>query len=578
VLKALPPLVILVFWGLTLIGCTSLKLQRKGQEETLLPAVLERAQTSSAKADTLQRLLIAELAGQKGDYALALENYLKVAAEVSEPWVAERATQIALYLNDAEKARAALRLWLERDPQALGAHKVALLLALQARDKEAAVAHFSKVLELVKDNAAEVLLDILRFMDQNMSKEAALEIIEAVSRNFPRSPEISYAYAMLALRAGDPKLALEQISRAVALRPDWPKLKLLQGQLLASLGEDRKARQILKELVKKHPQDVQIRLLYVQLLLRQEAFAQALSELERILKQAPNHPDALYAYALVNLQQGREEKAESALRRLLKQAKWRGEAYFYLGRIALRKGQLAKALEWFDKVEEGKDLVFDAQVQAVTVLTKLRRVQEALERLERLRERFADRKLPLYLLEAELQTNLKDYEAAFTLLTQALQEFPEHPDLLYARALVAEQMGKVSVAIDDLKAAVAKRPEDANLLNALGYTLLEHTDQIQKAQEYLDKAIQLQPEDPAILDSYGWLWYKLGDHARALKYLQQAYARNPDPEIAFHLGEVLWALGRKQEAVKLWRNILRQPQQDERVQSLIERIRDRIGP
>ncbi len=577
-LKALLPLVILVFWGLTLIACTSLKLQRQAQEEALLPEVLGRAQTSSAKADTLELLLIAELAGQKGNYALALENYFKAAAEVSEPWVAERATQIALYLNDVEKAKTAVKLWLERDPQALGAHKVALLLTLRAKDKEAAVAHFSRVLELAGDNAAEVLLDILRFMDQTMPKEAALEVIEAVSRNFPRSPEISYAYAMLALRAGDPKLALEQISRAVALRPNWPKLKLLQGQLLASLGEDRKARQILKELVKKHPQDMQIRLLYVQLLLRQEAFNQALSELERILKQAPEHPDALYAYALVNLQQGREEKAESVLHHLLKQAKWRGEAYFYLGRIAARKGQLEKALAWFDKVDEGEDLVFDAQVQAVTVLTKLRRIQEALERLERLRERFADRKLPLYLLEAELQTNLKDYEAAFALLTQALQEFPEHPDLLYARALVAEQMGRVSVAIDDLKSAVARRPEDANLLNALGYTLLEHTDQIQQAREYLDKAIRLQPEDPAILDSYGWLWYKLGDHTRALKYLQQAYARNPDLEIAFHLGEVLWALGRKQEAIKLWRNILRQAQQDERVQSLVERIRDRIGP
>ncbi len=567
---------------LVLIGCAQLKSQKNIWGQELEPITPEQWQElpltgSSHKADILYRLLVAEIAGRSGDYALALEHYLEVAEQVLDPQVAERAARIALYLNDLEKVKRAVKLWLERAPRSLDAHKVALMLALQAGELTPAVTHFSQMLALAGDNQAEILLDILRFMDQNVPKETALKVMAAVSQRFPRSPEVFYAHAVLALRKGEAQLALEQISRAVALQPDWPKLRLLQSQLLLQLGEDSRAQQILQKLVKKHPQDVQLRLLYAQLLLKQQAFDQAWLELRRILKQEPDHPDALYAYALVNLQQGRDEAAVQSLLRLLKQPKWRNEAYFYLGRIFARQGKYQEALGWFDRIDQQGELAFDAQVQSVAVLAKLGRVREAWQRMDQLRSRFPDRKLQLYLLEAELRTNQKDYEGAFTTLTRALEEFPEYPDLFYARALVAEQMDKVEVAIEDLKAAVEKRPEDPNLLNALGYMLLEHTDQIQAARGYLDKAIRLKPDDPAILDSYGWLWYKLKDYAQARKYLQQAYSLNSDPEIAFHLGETLWALGQKQEARRLWREILKATP-DERVRSLIERVRNRLKP
>lgn len=567
---------------LVLIGCAQLKLQKNIWDQALEPITPGQWQElpltgSSHKADILYRLLVAEIAGRSGDYALALKHYLEVAEQVLDPQVAERAARIALYLNDLEKLKRAVKLWLERAPHSLDAHKVALMLALQAGELTPAVTHFSQMLALAGDNQTEILLDILRFMDQNVPKETALKVMAAVSQRFPRSPEVFYAHAVLALRKGEAQLALEQISRAVALQPDWPKLRLLQSQLLLQLGEDSQARQILQKLVKKHPQDVQLRLLYAQLLLKQQAFDQAWLELRRILKQEPDHPDALYAYALVNLQQGRDEAAVQSLLRLLKQPKWRNEAYFYLGRIFTRQGKYQEALGWFDRIDQQGELAFDAQVQSVAVLAKLGRMQEAWQRMDQLRSRFPGRKLQLYLLEAELRTNQKDYEGAFTTLTRALEEFPEYPDLFYARALVAEQIDKVEVAIEDLKAAVEKRPEDPNLLNALGYMLLEHTDQIQAARGYLDKAIRLKPDDPAILDSYGWLWYKLGDYAQARKYLQQAYSLNPDPEIAFHLGETLWALGQKQEARRLWREILKATS-DERVRSLIERVRNRLKP
>ncbi|MCX8049697.1 MAG: tetratricopeptide repeat protein [Methylohalobius sp.] len=561
------------------MGCARLK-ERFWEEAAPIASegVRELPATSArGESEVLYRLLVAEIAGQSGDYALALENYFEVIDEVAEPWVTERAAQLALYLDQTDKARRVIDLWLARDPNSLNAHRAALMLALKIGKADLAVTHLSDVLKLAKDHQAEVLLDVLRFLDQNVPAETALEVMAKVSHRFPQSPEVLYAHAMLALRKGETRLALEQTSRAVALRPHWPQLRLLQSQLLAQLGEDEKAQRVLEELVKQRPKDAQLRLLYAQLLLKRQAFAKVLPELKQVLRQEPEHPDALYAYALVNLQQGRDNEAERALQRLVQQAKWRNEAFLYLGRIAAHQGRYEKALAQFEQIAPDSELAFDGQMSAVSVLAKLGRVQEALQRLKQARDRFPDRKLQLYLLEAEIQTGHKDYAGALATLTQALEDFPGHPDIFYARALLAEQMGRVAEAIADFQAALSQRPEDPTLLNALGYTLLEHTERVQEAQKYLDQAIRLKPQDPAILDSYGWLWYKLKNYPKALKYLQQAYALNPDPEIAFHLGEVLWALGRKQEARQVWRNVLKAPQ-DERVRALIQRFRDRLKP
>jgi len=532
----------------------------------------------SVKADVLYLLLAAEIAGHRGQYAQALDNYLQVAEKVPDAWVAERAVRIALYLKDYDKAGKAVALWLERAPDSPGAHKAALMLALQRQQVDVAVSHFLRLLQLAPaTERAGVLLDVLRYMDRKVPKEVALAVMSQISHRFADSPEVLYAHAVLALRYGETRLALTQISRAVVLRPGWSKLRLMQSQLLAQLGETGKARDVLAELVEENPDNLQLRLLYAQLLLKQRQFPEAERELRTILKRQPDHPDALYAYALVNLHKGGEREAEKALHRLLKQSKWRTEAYYHLGRIALRRGNYRQAVEWFDQVGEG-DLAFDAQANAVVALAELGRREEALRRLEQLKDRHPQRLLQLYLLQAEILTKIRDYPGAFDALSQALVEFPTHPDLLYARALVAEQMGNPQQTITDLRAALEKRPEDPNILNALGYTLLEYGGSLQEAGELLERAIRLKPDDAAVLDSYGWLQFKLGDYAKALAYLQKAYDRNPDLEIAVHLGEVYWALGRRDQARRIWRRALEQAGDDPRREKFAKHLRDRLKP
>lgn len=529
----------------------------------------------SVKSDILYVLLTAEIAGQRGQYRLALDNYLQVADKIPEPWVAERAARIALYLNDVEKAKKAVELWLSRDPDSLDANKAAVMLYLQSGENEKAIDRLTHLMTLAGANKEQVLLEILRFMDKKVPKPQSLAVMEALSQRFPRSPEVHYAFGLLALRQGNTDLALKHVTKALELRPDWNKVQLMQSHLLAQLGESDKARHSLKALIEKHPENIQLRMVYAQFLLKQQDYKAAEQEFNKILRLQPDHPDALYAYALVSLQLHKDKQAEKALKLLLQQPKWRSEAYFYLGRIEAKRRNYQKALEWFEKIKEG-DLVFDAEVNSTAALVKLGKVEEALKRLEKLQTQYPEKKRQLYLLQAEILNEQKDYQGAFEVLSRALIDFPGDSDLLYARALLAEKLDRLDIVEADLKKILEKNPDDANALNALGYTLVDRTNRYEEAKSFLDKALRLKPDDPAILDSYGWLLYKLKDYSGALHYLQKAYQINPDPEIGAHLGEVLWALERRDEAKQLWREVIKKTKKGDRIRELVERFKQRL--
>ncbi len=531
----------------------------------------------SVKSDILYVLLTAEIAGQRGQYRLALDNYLQVADKIPEPWVAERAARLALYLNDMEKAKKAVELWLSRDPDSLSANKAAVMLYLQSGEKDKAIDRLAHLMNIAGANKEQVLLEILRFMDKKVPKPQSLAVMEALSQRFPQSPEVHYAYGLLALRQGKTDLALKHVTKALELRPDWNKVQLMQSHLLAQLGESEKARQSLKALIEKHPENTQLRMVYAQFLLKQQDYKAAEQELSKLLRQQPDHPDALYAYALVSLQLNKDKQAEKALHRLLQQPKWRSEAYFYLGRIEAKRGNYKKALQWFEKIKEG-DLVFEAEVNSTAALVKLGKTKEALKRLERLQAQYPEKKRQLYLLQAEILNGQQDYQGAFEVLSRALIEFPGDPDLLYARALLAEKLDRIDIVETDLKKILEKNPNDANALNALGYTLVDRTGRYEEAKSYLDRALSLKPDDPAILDSYGWLLYKLKDYAGALQHLQKAYRINPDPEIGAHLGEVFWALGEKDRARQIWREVVKKAKgnQNEHIKKLIESFKPRL--
>jgi len=513
-------------------------------------------QEVTRESDIVYLLLAAELAGQRGQYDTALENYLKAARLTKDPRVAERATQIAVYLKDVDKAREAAAVWREREPASAEAIRINAMLLLKAGRMDAALDELSKLLSMPGVEPESTLIELVKLLDSEASADDGLNLMRQLVDRFPRMAEIHFAYALLAADKDEYKLALDETERALALHPDWNRARLLQAQVMSQMGDSQAARDVIQRALKSDPNNVRLRLIYSQFLAKAGDLPAAEKELARILAKEPNNEDARFGLGMALMEMGQEERARQQFAELAESARWRMQAFFYLGLIDARRNRLQSALHWFDKVTTGP-LAFDAQVNGITALINLGQLPEARRRLSDVRKKFPNEALRLYLLESELLTKNKDYVGAFDLLSEALEETPGQVELLYTRALVAEELDRVDVLEADLRAVLEKNPDDANALNALGYTLADRTDRLDEAEKFLDRALELKPDDPAILDSYGWLQYRLGDNESALEYLGRAYDMINDPEIGAHLGEVLWESGRRKEARKIWREAIK---------------------
>jgi tetratricopeptide (TPR) repeat protein len=389
--------------------------------------------------------------------------------------------------------------------------------------------------------------------------------------------ELHFAAALLAANQGEFQRALSETEEALKLQPDWNRARMLQAQVMAQMGDSAAAGDMIRRALKRDPDNTRLRLIYSQFLIKAGDIEGARRELAYVVAREPGNQDARFGLGLALIDLGQLDAARREFARLATSEKWRVQAYFYLGLVDARKGRLSEAVGWFDRVTTGPT-EFDARVNTITALISLGRLKDARTRLADVRKRFPNESVRLYLLEAELLSKNRDYEDAFNLLTEALEEMPGQTDLLYARALVAENLDRFEVLEADLRQVLAKNPDDPNALNALGYTLAERGERLDEAKGYLDRAIRLKPDDPAILDSYGWLQYRLGNYPKALEYLRRAYAKVQDPEIASHLVEVLMESGKRQEARKILREAWKKAPEHEDLQRVKARYPDLLAP
>lgn len=544
-------------------GCAGLNTSKARSSELIESDLRTSTRPVDQESELIYLLLAAELAGQRGQYEVALNNYLQVARRSQDAQVAERATQIALYLKNTEKALEAASLWVERDPKNVAARRIAAMLLLKAGKLDKAGEQLKVLLSLQDADLENTLIELVKWLDSELPRDEGLKAMQHLAGQFPNVAELHFAYALLASDKGEHQLALTEIQRALALHPDWSRARLLQAQVMSQMGDSAAARHAIEQALKSDPRNNRLRLIYSQFLAKTGDLKSAERELQRILEKEPANNDARFAFASTLMEMGQYERGRQEFKKLIEVPKWQAQSYFYLGLIEARRGRLDNAVRWFDKITTGP-LEFDARVNGITALINLGRLSEARQRLSEVRKSFPNEALRLYLLEAELLSKNKDYEGAFDLLSEALEELPGQVELLYARALAAEQLDRIDVLEADLRTVLEKNPNDPNALNALGYTLADRGDRLEEAKGYLDRAIELKPDDPAIMDSYGWLQYRFGNLDSALKYLRKAYELVRDPEIAAHLGEVLWESGQRQEAKKVWNNALRKdPNQDD---------------
>lgn len=531
----------------------------------------QKEEKTSIDPDVLFMLLTAELAGQRGQYSIALEGYMEAAKRVHDPRFAERATMIAIYMKDSHKTNEALALWLRQDPNNQAARKIAALTALRDGKKKVAVEHLSVLLKVDPAGFDNTLLELSSVLQSDGKISALNDALDTLSTQHPGQAEIYYMQSLLAIQKKDKNLAETKVQQALKVRPEWDKALILQAQIAVFSGDLNKAKALLKEASVKYPGNSKINKMYAQVLIKAENYEEAIEVYQNISSADPKDIESQFALGLIYMQLEQDERAEGIFKKLLEQPEWQYQASFYLGKIEEKRGHTKNALVWFDKVMEGP-FVFDASISAISLLAKDKQFNEANSRLSILQNKFPKQKLRLLLVQAELYSQQKQYEKAFNLLTDALVDFPEQKELLYTRALMAERVNKPEIAKADLKKILAMEPDNVEALNALGYTLLNNPDGYAEAEKYLQRALRLEPEAAVIIDSYGWLQFKLGNKVKALEYLQKAYEKQPENEIAAHLAEVLWALDKKDEAKKIFNKAIKDAPDDEYLLDFQRRI------
>ncbi|MDI1276992.1 tetratricopeptide repeat protein [Methylobacter sp.] len=566
-------LIFRLFSVITLVflnGCASSPEKPSAQEEAVEPVKIaepkKKTEQSEVKTaidpDVMYMLMAAELAGQRGQYAIALEGYMEAAKRVSDPRFAERAAKIAMYMRDSNKTDEAISLWLKQDPKNPTARKIAALSALRAGNKQAAVDHLSTVLKTDPAGFEKSALELASVLQRDGKSDFFYEVLDSVGEKNPDQAVVYFVQSLLAAEMKNNALAEKKVQQALNIQPDWDKALVFQAQIAVFSGDLNKAKTLLRNASLKYPENDKFKKLLAQVLIKATEYEAASEVYQGIILSNPKDAESQIALALVYLQLNRDGKAEDIFKQLLDQPEWQNQANFYLGKIEEKREHTQKALAWFDKVAEGP-FVFESTISAVSLLVKDKKFDEADTRLNLLSEQFPKQKLRIILMRAGLYGQQGQYEKAFKLLTEAMAGQPDQRDLLYTRALMAERLNKLDVLEVDLKKILAKYPDDAEALNALGYSLLGNAGRYADAEKYLQQALNLQPNEAVIMDSFGWLQFKLGRLEQALGYLERAYAKQQEGEIAAHLAEVLWVLGRKEEARKVFSKAIKKAPEDE---------------
>ncbi|MCK5191134.1 MAG: tetratricopeptide repeat protein [Methylococcales bacterium] len=512
--------------------------------------------------DVLYLLMTAEIAGQRNQYGIALEGYLEAAKRVNDPRISERAAKIGLFLKDSDKTDEAVSLWLQKDRNNLTARKIAALSALKGTDKNLAVEHLNVILEHDPAGFEDTLIELTRILQKERKADFLFEVLEELSKQHQDQAVVFFVQALLAGQLKDMPLAIEKVDEALKIQPEWDKALILRAQLAGQTGDLGLARELLENVLQKTPDNDRIRKMLAQILMQTEAFDDAVQLYQNVLERKPDDGESKFAIALIYLQQKKDDEALEYLKELINQPEWDTQASFYIGRIEYKKERYETALVWFDKVTQGP-FEYDASMAAVSVLLTQKKFSDAEQRLEVLSVKFPKEQVNTLLLRAEVYNSQKKYQKAFDLLTDALKDNPEHRNLLYTRALIAENLDMLSVLEEDLKEILQKHPDDASALNALGYTLVDRTERYQEAETYLLRAISLKPDEAVIIDSMGWLRYKQGNTVEALKYLRIAYEKQPESEVAAHLAEVLWVTGKRDEARQVFDLAIKKSPDDE---------------
>ncbi|GAB1235533.1 tetratricopeptide repeat protein [Ferrigenium sp. UT5] len=545
-----------------------------GPVRPTLPGPVEPVLPEVALTDRLlYEFLLGDFAAQRGRPELAAQVYLDLARTTRDPRVARRAAQLTFEAHQYASSLEAFRLWQQLEPDSPLAKQMLVSLLLSGGKLAEARPHVTELLASDPQGVGHMFINLYGLLARVADKGAVLDWLVEVAQPYPKVAEAHWAVAQAASAANQPAQALAEAQQAASLRPEWDLAAMLLAQLTQRTRPEQAAA-LLAAHLEKYPAQQNVRLFRARMLLEQKQYVAAREEFMRLLQQRPGNAEIAFAIAMVSLQLGELQRAEEELRAALAGTSGKKDEdtlHFYLGQLSEARQDEASALIHYRQIREG-ERHYDAQLRMAYLLHKQGQAAQARTVLQQVLPGNDAQRVQLLLIEAQFLRDDAHYAESFKVLNQGLAKFPAQPELLYRTALAADKLKQYDTFERLIRRLIEVEPDNAHAYNALGYGWLERNVRIAEAMELVQKAHALLPDDAAILDSVGWGYFRLNDLARSIDFLRRAFAANPDPEIAAHLGEVLWVKGERAEAQAVWRASAQAHPDNETLQAVIRKF------
>ena len=545
--------------------------QTPPQEEASAPQAREQTPdpngsdvTAALNAELFYELLVSEMTTSLGDPGAGYELMLDAARRSGDARVYHRATEVALESRSAERALTAARAWQQAYPQSRDANRYILRILVALNRVAETEAPLRQELAQASTQDEIATLQALPQLYAHVSDKAlAARLVEqAVGDNLTHpaiGPVAWVSIGRMRLAAADKPGALEALRRAQAMDAGNDNAAMLALQLLENGVAD--AEPLLTGYLAGSPRPG-VRMAYARLLLQAQRTNEAQTQVEAVTRESPDAPQGWLALASLHLQANRLDAAQAALERLtqLLEAQPASEqrqramtqAYLMQAQIAEKRGDFAQAESWLARIDDPSDPL-DIQSRRASLLVRQGKVDEALALIRATPASSPDDERFKLEVEAQLLREAGQYQKAYEAQSQAVALAPQNDDLVYDQAMLAEKTGRIDEMERLLREIIARAPDNRNALNALGYSMADRGVELDEAKALITRALNLAPGDPFITDSLGWVEFRLGNAEKARSLLETAYGKQPDPEIAAHLGEVLWTLGEHERALTIWR-------------------------
>lgn len=522
-------------------------------------SLAEGDKDSALKPEFIYRYLVGEIAGQRGDIGTSGAIFYDLARTERDARLAERAAKIAAYGNISNLAVPAIQLWAELDPDSTEAQQAMTEMLIATGKLDETRPYLSKLLSK-EESRASGFLYLNTLLNRSPDKAAVLELVQFLAQPYPNSAEAQFAIAQSAWIANKDDIALTAINKAGTLHAGWDVAALLKGQILYRKSPQA-AIDYYYEFLKSHPKSNEVRINMAKLLVNQKQFEAAKKEYPLIIEQSKNSSpkntaDVTAIIGLLSYQSADYISAQNYFQQALAMDfKDADQLHLYMGQTSEKLDQNQSAADWYKKIALGPRYL-EAQLSLANLVARTQSADKAIEILDELADLNTEQQIIVIQAQASILVRAKRDQEAFDLLEKAVKNLPNTPELVYDYALAAERIKKFDLMESELRRAIAEKPDFAAAYNALGYSYADRNIKLNEAIKLIEKALELSPNDHYMLDSLGWAHFRKGNLDKAIQYLQEAYNINPDPEIAAHLGEVLWHKGQHEQAKKIWNDAI----------------------